>query len=377
MSAPSLSRRAFLCRTASFAAGLAGGAPAAAFQAVTGPAEPSASPPRPLALDSMTLSGPTFDARAAVAAGLDAVVADLRAYPRNFAGAVEALADWCDAFRRPDSGFLRVTRAADLDAAARQGRLGVILACQDGTALDSSTVSVDDRNMRNLRFFHELGLRVLQLTHNERNALGDSFRERSDAGLSLLGEKVVAEMNELGMLIDLSHCGDRTALEAIRLSRKPSAVTHAGCRAVFATGRNKSDETIRALADRGGYFGVFAMSVWLTGDERPAVDHVVDHLDHVVKIGGIEVAGFGSDLPAPGEPAPPEILLEGHRQYQRRNAGLPGSEREPRHVLVPELNPPDRLRTLAAALTRRGYKADAIDRITGGNFRRVFREVCG
>jgi membrane dipeptidase len=337
----------------------------------------AAAGPLPLAIDTLITSGPTFDPREAVAAGLTAVVADLRGFPRNFASAVDALADWCDTFHREDSGFFKVLKAADLAEARRQGRLGILLASQDAAILDSSTVSVNDRNLRNLRFFYDLGLRVLQLTHNERNALGDSFREKSNAGLSLLGEKVVAEMNELGMLVDLSHCGDQTTLEAIRRSTRPCAITHAGCRAVFPTGRNKTDEAIRAVAERGGYFGVFLMSSWLTDRDQPTVDDVIDHIDHVVQVGGIDLVGIGSDLPGLSDPTPQDEALQGAQAYYRRNAGLPGSEREPKHLLVPELNTPKRMQILAEALARRGYPAAAVEKILGGNFARVFREVCG
>jgi membrane dipeptidase len=218
---------------------------------------------------------------------------------------------------------------------------------------------------------------VLQLTHNERNAIGDSFRERSDAGLSLLGERVVAEMNALGMLIDLSHCGDRTTLEAIRLSRRPCAVTHAGCRALLETGRNKSDGEIRALAERGGFFGVYSMSLWLTDRDRSSVDDVIDHIEHAVRVGGIDLVGYGSDGPVLADDTPPEELLQGIAAYTRRNAGLPGSERTPKHVIVQELNTPRRLAILAQGLARRGHAEGSIEKILGGNFARVFREACG
>lgn len=334
-------------------------------------------PPLPLAIDTLTPDGPYFDPREAVAAGLSAAVIDLRGFPRNFTTATQALAEWSSVFQREGSGFHKVLKAADVDEARRLGKLGVILACQDAAILDSSTYSLNDRNLDNLRFFHTLGLRVLQLTHNDRNAIGDSYREKSDAGLSLLGERLVAEMNAAGMLIDLSHCGDRTTLEAIRLSKRPSAVTHSGCRALFPTGRNKADEVIRALAERGGYFGVFSMSLWLTDRDKPSVEDVVDHIDHVAKVGGIDLAGFGSDGPVLADDTPPEMVLQGHRQFYRRNQGLPGSEREPKHVVVPDLNTPKRMQVLADALRRRGYKSDAVEKVLGGNFLRVFREVCG
>jgi membrane dipeptidase len=337
----------------------------------------SEEPPLPLAIDTLTPDGPYFDPREAVAAGLSAAVVDIRGFPRNFAMATQALAEWSAAFQRQGSGFHKVLKAADLEEARRLGKLGIILACQDAAILDSSTFSVSDRNLDNLRFFHTLGLRVLQLTHNDRNAVGDSYREKSDAGLSLLGEKLVAEMNATGMLIDLSHCGDRTTLEAIRLSKQPSAVTHSGCRALFPTGRNKTDEVIRTLAERGGFFGIFIMSLWLTDRDKPSVEDVVNHIDHVVKVGGIDLAGFGSDGPVLGDDTPPEMMLQGHLGFYRRNQGLPGSEREPKHVIVPDLSTPKRMQVLADTLKRRGYKGDAVEKVLGGNFLRVFREVCG
>jgi membrane dipeptidase len=332
---------------------------------------------RSLVIDTLCPDGPYFDPQAALDAGLTAAVVDIPSYPRNFAGAVEGLANWNDALRKKDSKLLKVLKAEDLAAAKRSGRLGVVLACQDGAILDSSTGSVNDRNLRNLRFFYDLGLRVLQLTHNERNILGDSFREKSDAGLSRLGEKVVAEMNALGMLIDLSHCGDRTTLEAIALSTKPCAVTHAGCRALQPTQRNKTDEHIRALAAKGGYFGIYNMSLWLNTKESSSVDDVVDHIDHVVKVGGIDLAGFGSDGPVLGDDTPQEEKVQGMRGYVEKNLGLPGAERYPLHVTVSELDSPKRMLVLADALSHRGYQEAEVEKILGGNFARVFRESAG
>jgi membrane dipeptidase len=332
---------------------------------------------RAVAIDTLTPDGPGFDPGEAITAGLTAAVVDIRAYPRSFLGAVEGIADWNDALRGPESRFLKVLRAADFAEAKRSGRLGVVLACQDAAILDASTGSVNDRNLRNLRLFHDLGMRVLQLTHNERNAIGDSFREKSDAGLSRLGEKVVAEMNALGMLVDLSHCGDRTTLEAIRLSKKPCAVTHAGCRALHPSLRNQPDEVIRAVAEQGGYFGIYNMSLWLTEKDTASVDDVVDHIDHVVKVGGIDLAGFGSDGPVVKDDTPPDVTLQGMQGYARRNLGLPGAETIPKHVHVQELNAPGRLLVLAEALLRRGYKPGDVEKVLGGNFVRVFGAAVG
>lgn len=375
-----LTRRAFV------GAGLASAAAAGLGPGPAPAAEPQARPaagPVPAVyagatvIDTLVAGGPSFDPGEALTAGLTALVMDLRAYPRNFAAAVEALVDWSSAFHAPDAPLLRVLRGADLGLAKAQKKLGVILACQDASILDAPTGSVDDRNLRKLRFFHDLGLRVLQLTHNERNGIGDTFREKNDAGLSRLGEQVVTEMNALGMLVDLSHCSDRTTLEAIALSTRPVAVTHAGCRALYPTLRNKGDDVLRALAAKGGYFGVYNMTLWLTDKDQAGVDDVLDHIDHAVQVGGIELAGFGSDGQPLADPTPPAARLQGMQGYARRNLGLPAAETIPKHVLAEELNTPRRLEVLATGLARRGYKDDAIEKVLGGNFARVFRAACG
>jgi membrane dipeptidase len=332
---------------------------------------------RAIVMDTLVNDGPGFDARRALEAGMTAAVVDIPIFPRNFPNAVQALEKWNAAFAKPDSPYLKALNGAGLRTAKEQKKFGVILACQDAQILDASTASVNDYNIQNLKRFYELGLRVLQLTHNERNGLGDSFREKTNAGLSRLGEKVVANMNALNMLVDLSHCGDATTMEAIRLSKKPCAITHAGCRALCPTLRNKTDEQIRALAERGGVFGVFNMSLWLSTRPTTSVNDVLDHIDHAVKIAGVDHVSFGSDGPVLENTTPEDQYLKGMRGYYERNAGLPGAEWAPSHVIVRELNSPQRLYRLAEALTKRGYKADAVEKIIGGNFARLFQEVCG
>jgi len=379
-----ISRRSFLLQSAGAMASVSalGGLPGAAAgtpspETPAPPHPPSAVYTRSLVIDTLSPDGPFFEAAEAVRAGITAAVLDLSIYPRSFPQAVDALADWSNVFHQTDSGFLKVLKAADLQEAKRQRKLGIILACQDAAILDSSTGSVNDRNLRNLRLFHDLGLRVLQLAHNDRNGVGDAFREKSDAGLSRLGEKVVPEMNALGMLVDLSHCSDKTTLEAIRLSKKPCAVTHAGCRALYPSLRNKPDEVIRALAETGGYFGIYNMSLWLTDRDTTSVADVVDHIDHVVKLGGIDLPGFGSDHGVLGDLTPQEEKVKGMAGYYQRNKGLPGAEREPKHVTITALDGPDRLQRLADALGKRGYKDADVEKILGGNFARVFGAVCG
>ncbi len=330
---------------------------------------------RAIVIDTLVGDGPWFDTKQAIEAGLTAVVVDIPAFPRNLPNAIQAMTEWNAALRKQDSGMIKVLKASDVEAAKQQKKLGIILASQDASILDASTASVYDYNIQNLYLFYDLGLRVLQLTHNERNALGDSFREKSDAGLSRLGERVVEEMNSLGMVIDLSHCGDKTTLEAIQLSKKPCAITHAGCRSLYPSLRNKTDEHMRALSEKGGVFGIYNMTLWLTDRETSSINDVINHIDHAVKVGGVDHVSFGSDGPVLELQLEDE--LKGMQSYAERNLGLPGAERIPSHVRVPELNSPKRLFNLAEALSKRGYKNAGIEKIIGGNFVRLFKEICG
>ena len=361
---------------------LAAGAGAAALSLLPRRALAQAGPAREMydkaiTIDTLTNDGPGVDARRALAAGLSAAVVDMLMYPRNFPNASRVLKEWKTAFEAPGSLLVNVRNAQGLRAAKAQKKFGVILSSQDGQILDSSTASVNDYNLQNLKSFYDLGLRVLQLTHNEGNILGDSFREKRNAGLTRLGEKVVAAMNQHGMLIDLSHCGDQTTREAIDLSKKPCAITHAGCRALYPTARNKPDELIRAVAEKGGYFGVFNMSLWLTARDTTSIDDVVAHIEHAVKVGGVEHVGFGSDGPVVEDTTPAADALKGQQSYAQRNLGLPGAERIPSHVTVAALNGPDRLWRLADALVKRGHKTSDVEKIIGANFLRVFGEACG
>ncbi|HEX8620342.1 MAG TPA: membrane dipeptidase [Allosphingosinicella sp.] len=357
---------------------LAGGAATLALIGTQGRVAPVGAPARPVpTVDTLTVEGPGFDAPAMLAAGLDAAVIDLRIYPRGPAEAAAALREWNEAEERALARFRLVRRAADFASAAAAGRFAVVLACQDAAILGPSVYSVEDRNLEILREHHRMGLRVLQLTHNERNSIGDGFRERTDAGLSLLGEAVVAEMARLGMVVDLSHCSDMTTLAAIRLSPRPVAVTHAGCRALHPSRRNKPDEAIRALADKGGYFGIYMMTRWLTEKPTASVDTVVDHIEHAIRIGGAGLVGFGSDQPLAGEPAPQAEKVAALAAYQARNRGLPGAEPLNGHVTAADLDRPDRMAVLESALRRRGHKSAAIEGILGGNFARLFASVAG
>jgi membrane dipeptidase len=343
----------------------------AAISPATGRSAPA---PARLRIDTLTIDTPDADFPKVSAAGLSGAVVDLMIYPRGNAEAEEALKEW-NAAAASSASFGLVQRPGDFRRLATAGKFAVLLASQDAAILGPSVYSVSDANLENLASLKDLGLRVLQLTHNERNGVGDGFREKYDAGLSLLGEAVVVEMNRLGMLVDLSHCSDSTTLSTIRLSKKPVAVTHSGCRALYDSKRNKPDDVIRAIADRGGFFGVFMMTRWLTKQPMSSVEDVVDHIAHAIRIGGQQAVGFGSDQPLGGDATPQPEKVRNLANYQKRNQGLPGAEPVHGHVTAADLDGPNRMLVLERALRKRGYKSALIDGVLGANFVRVLEEV--
>lgn len=307
----------------------------------------------------------------AIEGGLTTAVLDIGIYPREFAAAEKELSKWNEKFKETDTKVLSVIKASDFVRAKNEKKLGILLACQDATILGTSLGNWQ----ANLKLFHSLGLRVLQLTHNARTHWADSYMEKRDGGVSLAGKQLIGEMNRLGMIIDLSHCSPNTLFDAVRMSQKPCAVTHAGCKSLAKTVRNKSDEEIRELGKNGGFFGVYNMTTWLTSQPTANLNTVIDHIDHVVQLIGADKVGFGSDGAVDTLDAPAEVARMA--RVQKANAGSPSAEWEVKHVRVPELNAPNRLTVLAEGLSKRGYSDNQIEGIVGQNFVKFFKTVCG
>jgi membrane dipeptidase len=346
-------------------------------RAKAGPPDVSAVYRRSVVLDTLSFASPDFDPSLAVEAGLTGVVLDIHATPRDPDHAVTALDAWNKAFAAPGSPFRCVLKAADIVEAKRLGEFAVILNCQDASILGVPSLSNSSNNIDTLRMLYGKGLRILQLTYTNNNGLGTGYSDAYEAGLTRLGMTVVTEMNRLGMLIDTSHCSEMTTLDAIRHSSRPIAVTHAGCYSLFKDKRNKSDEVIRDLADKGGYMGIYNMTLWMTANSTSSVDTIVDHIDHAVKVGGIDLVGFGSDHEVMGDYRPRAVKIAEMQRFADRNKGWPGGEPVHGHVTADGMDGPDRLHVLADALGRRGYRDGAIEKILGANFIRVFRAACG
>lgn len=279
--------------------------------------------------------------------------------------------------RDPASEIVRTVD--DVRRLKREGRYGVIIGCQNARLIGTDLVW--------LELFHRLGLRVLQLTYNERSFVGDGCLEPDDAGLSHFGRRVVAEANRLGVAVDLAHAGVRTAHEAIDASRSPCLITHGGVAALVPGPRSMGDDLLRALAARGGVFGVtsFPNVNWRGGDRRPSLDDYLEALEYAIDLVGIDHVGIGTDYVAKAGAYPDWVvryLSETYAPYRAGRDARPGL----RSVLGGIDIHDEQLEGFAGihhlprvtqALLDRGYAEDDVAKVLGGNFLRVFETVWG
>jgi len=262
-----------------------------------------------------------------------------------------------------------VRRHSDLDGAKREQKIGIMMGFQETTCLGS--------NLDRVETFRRLGVRIIQLTYNNRGLYGDGCLEPGNAGLSKLGRAAVAKMNELGIAVDLSHCGQRTTAEAIEASAKPVLFTHTGCAAVHPHPRNKEDRELRALADRGGVAGIYFMPYLVASPISPAREHVLQHLDHALKVCGTDHVGIGTDGILDTFPDTPEQRKAFQEHIARRKKEGIAAPEEDRPPYSPDLNRTDRLELIATGLSKQGYSSDVIEKVLGKNFYRALGEIWG
>ncbi len=172
--------------------------------------------------------------------------------------------------------------------------------------------------------------------------------------------------------------GEKSALDAILFSKDPMIFSHSGCHAIAPHPRNVSDRNIKAMADNGGVFCVYNQSGWLTRDPEISMDHYIQHIDRVINLGGEDHVAMGTDGDAVDMTAMRPDEVERHQaSFEKNRKYFPELDWDVKHMRVPELSHPKRLLHLAQALQKRGYRARSIEKIIGGNYTRVFKEVVG
>lgn len=278
------------------------------------------------------------------------------------------LAKWDAIAARHPAHLLGVRTAADLERARRERRLGLIYTFQGTESLGEDA----DR----IALFRGLGVRVIQLTHNRRNLVGDGCMEPGNAGLSNFGREVVARLNAEKIVVDVAHGSARTMAEGIAASTAPPLISHTGCRALADLPRNTDDATLRALAEKGGVAGIIFWP-YLRTDTQPMAEDVIRHIEHAVKVCGEDHVGIGTDAGVAPVARTPEFEKD-NREWVAGAVedGVFERGRPPDlYTFIPDLNTADRFDTLATLLSKRGHSDARIDKILGGNFARVMREV--
>jgi membrane dipeptidase len=227
------------------------------------------------------------------------------------------------------------------------------------------------RNVERAEIAYGLGIRMALLVFNTRNYVGDGCGERTNAGLSYLGLELVEEMNELGMMIDLSHCGIQTTLDAIEASKDPVLCNHVGARALYPRmKRLKTDEVLKSLADKGGVAGVSAIPNQLSGNEEQGIEDMLNHIDYMVKLIGVDHVAIGLD-----------IVFGDHVEYHRQAAKTTfkldyiGQGLEAPYMYG--IESPEEWANITRGLVARGYSDEDIRKILGENALRVIKEVVG
>jgi membrane dipeptidase len=263
-----------------------------------------------------------------------------------------------------------VRSAADILKAKREKKLAWVLGTQD--------TSMVGPELDQLAEMKKDGIMTVQLTYNLANLSGDGSIEPRNGGLTNLGRDTIRRIEAEKLLLDLAHGGAKTMAEAAAFAKRPLVISHTGARALVDHPRNTGDETIKAVADKGGVVGVYFMP-YLVPSQHPAATDVIAHVEHVAKVAGEDHVGIGTDngpLPTVLDAATKAKLDENQRQRIKLGIAAPG-EAVGVYPLVEDYNSIDRYRRFAANLQKRGWSEARLEKLFGGNFLRVYREAWG
>jgi membrane dipeptidase len=256
-----------------------------------------------------------------------------------------------------------VTTIEDLHAAKKSGREGVIFGPQNTEmiGLDLSMIGV----------FRDLGVRIMQLTYQRQNWIGSGCGEANDAGITQFGKQFIKEMDELGIVVDVSHCGQKTTVEAMAASKNPIMITHSFAAKLSPHIRAKTDDTLRALGEHKGVLGITGLSPYLyhpdAPTKQPDIARLVEHIDHIANIAGIDCIAIGLDF---DETFTPEKRAAGAKKHGPLLGTWPWGERR-----CKTLDDASGMPNITAGLVAAGYSDDDIRKVLGGNWMRVMSAV--
>ena len=310
------------------------------------------------------------DARAS---GLNAVNVTLGYVAGNtepYANTITDISLWDARLNAHRAAVTRVLTAADLLRARREGKIGVIYGFQNSVMMGTDLGRVAD--------FAKRGVRVVQLTYNPANSAGDGSMAPENRGLTPFGRQLVEALNASRLMVDLSHSGERTCLEAARLSREPISINHTGCRALCDLPRNKTDAELRLVGERGGFVGIYFMP-FLSPDSVAEPSDVVAHLEHAVNVCGEDHVGIGTDGGTTGVDDMAAYRARIRAEIAQRRAMGIGARGENPDTLpfVERLSGPTQFHDLVRLLEARRWPARRIEKVMGLNFLSYAREIWG
>ena len=260
------------------------------------------------------------------------------------------------------------TRADDIRRAHAEGRVAWIASMEGAAMIENELDRLD--------LLYGYGVRALGVTYSEANALGSGLKEPNDGGLTSLGRKAIERMNRLGMLIDCSHCGDRTTLDVIEASREPILLSHIGARALWPSNRLAPDEVLRACAAKGGVIGVEAAPHTTVSRQHRKHDlnAYMEHFEYILELVGIDHVGFGPDT-LYGDHVGLHHTYSGNLSIRESRAGGAEAELEEVEYVEGIENPTEGSHNILRWLVKGGYSDDEIEKVIGGNALRLLDQV--
>lgn len=269
-----------------------------------------------------------------------------------------------------DSSLAPIRTAADVTAARDAGKMGILLHFQGTDPIE------DDLDLIDL--YKDLGVGIIGLCYNVKNRVGDGAEERTDCGLSRFGVALVKRLNEAKVIVDCSHTGIRTSLEAVEVSDAPVVLSHSNPRGLHESQRNVPDELIKAIAQSGGVIGTAGFPSFLGDEPKPTLDRFIDAIAYVADLVGIDHTGLGIDYyRGQHEVAPLETAQQMYESAVARGIWQPGTYPPPPHHYPDGIATPRQLPNLTTRMLERGFSREDAEKVLGQNWMRVYRTVWG
>ncbi len=287
----------------------------------------------------------------------------------NLQETIYNIAIWHNRFRKYQSKLMHIQTVDDIYKAKKENKLGILFHFQNSLPIE--------RDINLLSIYHKLGVRMIQLSYNQKNHVGDGCNERTDSGLSDFGVQAIKEMNRLGIVVDVSHTGYQTSMDAIEVSEKPVIVSHGNVYNICPVARNLKDELITAIAENGGVIGINGFPSFVsTKKDHPTIDDYIDHIDYIVKLAGVEHVAISVDFfHGMSSLISDSEAIKFYEQRLTDGKWKKETYQTPPWHYPEGLSLPEEFPNLTKRLLERGYSRQDINLIMGENFIRVFKNV--